>query len=119
MIHKKLTILYIGLLVFFSSFTFAENEAQGSQLWVMVKIDTYFRSKNELNLVDDINELIEGSNLGYLDGHSSGAYQFDFNFYEISDFNKAKSKIESHIGKQYPNLIYTIEQSYAMPYGRL
>ena len=119
MVIMKLTKLFLSLLVFFSSFAYAENESVGDQLWVMVKIDTYFRSKNELSLVDDINELIEGSNLGSLDGHSSGAYQFDFNFYEIGDFNKAKSTIESFIDKQYPNLTYTIEETYGMPYERL
>ena len=113
---KILTILFS--LLGFGSQALASEEGE-NQLWVMVKSDDYFRSQNEMEVMESVTELIESSGLGELDGHSSGAYQFEFNFYEVSDYEKTKAKIESFINKKYPNLVYTISNDYETLYEKL
>lgn len=89
------------------------------QLWVMIKMDSYFRTQKELKIVDELANLIEQKKLGLLDGHSSGGHQFEVNFYEISDFATAKSVVESFINDNYPKLSYIVSNDYEMLYETL
>jgi hypothetical protein len=66
-----------------------EHEA-ANQLWVMIKTDEFFRSKIHKQIEDELIALIEHQKLGTFDGHSSGAYQFDLNFYNVTDFEKPR-----------------------------
>ena len=100
---KIIGILFSLLAV--TSYSAAEVD---DQLWVMIKMDTSFRTVNELRVVDQVTDLIERANLGSLDGHSSGAYQFDFNYYEVSNFDGAKSRIQIFMAKHYPDIVFTI-----------
>lgn len=111
----KIFAILFGLLGLTSQ-SVAEDTEVDDQLWIMIKMDTYFRTVHELKVVDQVTEIIEGANLGYLDGHSSGAYQFEFNYYEVSDFDRAKSKIQRFMAKHYPDVKFTISNDYAMPY---
>lgn len=116
---KIMKIFTVLLSLFgFASYSSAETTEVDNQLWIMIKMDTYFRTVNELKMVDKITEIIEGANLGYLDGHSSGAYQFDFNYYKVNDFDRAKSKIQRFIEQHYPNVTFTISNDYLMTYEK-
>lgn len=115
---KILTILFslLGL----GSQSHAESDTEvDDQLWVMVKTDEFFRSQNDLEIMDNVTALVESSNLGILDGHSSGAYQFEFNYFEVSNYSKAKSAIEKLLNSTYPGLTFTISNDYDMPYEKL
>ena len=89
------------------------------ELWVMVKIDSNFRSEKDLEIIDEITKEIEGNNLGLLDGHSSGAHQLDFNFIEISDIDTAKNTIASSMDRLYPAVEYTVSTTYEVTYEKL
>ena len=90
-----------------------------SELWIMVNIDSKFRSKDNLKMVDEITEIIESKGLGNLDGHSSGGYQFDFNYVGIQNWDSTKSEIETVIKNHYPGLEYTISTTYETTYEKL
>jgi len=90
----------------------AEEDASNDQLWIMIKTDTFFRTDKELAIVDDIEKIVENKNLGSLDGHSSGAHQFEFNFYEVNSYPKAKSLIENYFKANYPHLVFVISKEY-------
>ncbi|WP_420589294.1 hypothetical protein [Bacterioplanoides sp.] len=99
-----------------TSYSTGEETTANDQLWIMIKMDTYFRTLDDLNVVDQVTDMIEGANLGYLDGHSSGAYQFDFNYYDVRDFKAAKSKIQYFMSKNYPSVEFTISSDYEILY---
>ncbi len=110
-----LLMLLVGVLI---SCPRVESK-EGMQLWVMIKMDSYFRTQKELKIVDELANLIEQKKLGLLDGHSSGGHQFEVNFYEISDFATAKSVVESFINDNYPKLSYIVSNDYEMLYETL
>ena len=97
----------------------SESESTGDEIWVMIKIDSNFRDQVHLDLVDKIATRIEGEGIGYLDGHSSGAYQFEFNFVEITDFKKAQTIIEKELSKMSPNVEYQISNEYEMTFEKI
>jgi hypothetical protein len=92
------------------------DHAPTDELWLMIKTSDYFRSDKEIEVEDELTKLIEGSGLGELDGHSSGAHQFELNFVHVRDFEKAKSLIESHLKKKHPDLQFVIARDYAIPF---
>lgn len=97
----------------------AEEEPSNDQLWIMIKTDTFFRTDKELIIVDDIEKIMVDKNLGSLDGHSSGAHQFEFNFYQVSSYLKAKVLIEKYFKTNYPHLVFVISKDYEKTYERL
>jgi len=115
---KLLSILLVILGIGTTSLT-AEENVSNSQLWVMIKTDTFFRTDKELAIVDDIEKILEDKNLGSLDGHSSGAHQFEFNFYEVSSYLKAKALIENYLKVKYPHLVFVISKEYETTYESL
>ena len=100
----------------------SDNESKfeivGDELWVMVKMDSEFREEIYLQLVDDITKKIEEQGVGYLDGHSSGAYQFDFNFVDVTNFKQAKNQVELIFKNQYPQLMFMVSHTYEMKYEK-
>jgi len=94
------------------------DENEDSQLWLMVKEDKFFRDDAHLKMVDDLTELIEGAGLGELDGHSSGAYQFEFNFYDVSNFEKVKTIVDKYMASNFDSLVYSISAEYETFYEK-
>jgi hypothetical protein len=92
------------------------DDAPPDELWLMIKTSDYFRSNKEIEIEDELTKLIEGFGLGELDGHSSGAHQFDLNFVRVRDFDKAKSLIESHLKEKHPDLKFVIARDYEIPF---
>ncbi len=115
-------IFLLSTIIFLSSCS-SSDDAQAprgdGELWVMVKIDSNFRSEKDLEIIDVITEEIERKNLGILDGHSSGAHQLDFNFVEISDIETTKKAIISSIDRLYPTVEYTVSTTYEVTYETL
>lgn len=85
----------------------------------MVKIDSNFRSLKDLELVDKVTKHIENKKLGILDGHSSGGYQLDFNFININNAETARNEITKLINASYPNIEYTLSNTYEVKYEKL
>jgi hypothetical protein len=77
------------------------DENEDNQLWIMVKEDEFFRDEAHLKVVDDLTELIENLGLGELDGHSSGAYQFEINFYNVSNFEEVKAIVVKYMASNF------------------
>jgi len=115
----KLFTVLLSFLIFFVQSTYADEVESENQLWIMIKADNYFRSASHLQIVDQLSSLVESSGLGELDGHSSGAHQFEFNYYEVENYIKAKSVVERFISKNYPSLIYTVSNQYETHYEKL
>ncbi|MEZ9821087.1 hypothetical protein AB4238_10800 [Shewanella sp. 10N.286.45.A1] len=96
----------------------AADENEDNQLWLMVKEDEFFRDDAHLKMVDDLTELIEGSGLGELDGHSSGAYQFEINFYDVSNFEKVKAIVVKYMASNFDNLVFSVSKEYETFYEK-
>lgn len=95
----------------------SEEEMDG-QLWVMIKESDYFRDDSHLKIIDEITEIIEGSDLGELDGHSSGAYQLEINFFDVGNYDKAKATISSYLESKHPKLEFIISNDYETTYEK-
>ena len=115
---KLLLLFVIGFLSACSPNDSPKN-SENNELWVMVKIDSQFRSQNDLKIIDLVANHIEDKELGFLDGHSSGAYQLDFNFVEIKNIEVARKEITKAINSAYPNVEYTISNTYEVKYEKL
>ena len=89
-----------------------EPESSKDQLWVMIEIDDYFRSNKDIEIEEEVIALVERLNLGEVDGHSSGAHQFDFNFYDVKNYERTKAEITKYIDEKYPQLNYVISNDY-------
>jgi hypothetical protein len=96
-----------------------EERDAPNELWVMIKTDQFFRSKIHKHIEDELIALIEHQQLGTFDGHSSGAYQFDLNFYNVTDFEKAKALINAFLKKNYPELQFVISDDYETTFDQL
>ncbi len=125
MIKLVLILLAIGVcFVVFKSLSIGSNESisasdGGGELWVMIEIDDYFRSNSDLSIEEDVIALVEASGLGEVDGHSSGANQFDFNFYDVSDYEKAKTEISNFLNSKYPKMNYVISKEYKTTFDKV
>jgi hypothetical protein len=93
-----------------------DEDESDQQLWIMIKENDFFRSDEHLSIVDDIAELLENDGLGELDGHSSGAHQFEINFFEVTNFEKAKSVVVDYFNSNHPEIEYTISNDYETTY---
>jgi hypothetical protein len=113
--------LFLFIFALLSACTSGEEQSASgnSELWVMVKIDSNFRSHQDLKLIDLVTERIESKKLGFLDGHSSGAYQLDFNFVDIKDIDAARTEIVETITTSYPSVEYTVSTIYEAKYEKL
>ena len=89
------------------------------ELWIMIKMNQYFHSLNYTTIEEDLISLVESAELGEFDGHSSGAYQFDLNFLEVENYEKARKAISKYLGKHYPDLEYEISKSYETTFDNL
>jgi len=118
-IMKHIVALLLSLITACSNSDGISSTDNDDEIWVMIKTDAYFRGQKELEIVDTISEIIESKELGYLDGHSSGGFQFDFNFTEVTNWDKAKSEIDNAINENYPTLEYTISSTYETTYDKL
>jgi hypothetical protein len=96
-----------------------EDQEATNELWVMIKTDEFFRSKVHNQIEDELITLIEHQELGAFDGHSSGSYQFDLNFYDVTDFEKAKAVITAFLKKKYPELQFVISHDYEATFDQL
>ena len=109
-------VLIVGILVMKnignSNTVIEESESSNDQLWVMIEIDDYFRSNKDIEIEEEVIALVERLNLGEVDGHSSGAHQFDFNFYDVKDYDRAKAEITKYLDGKYPQLNYVISNDY-------
>ena len=112
---RTLTFL-LSLMGFGAQALATDDVGNDQELWIMVKTDSFFRDRVHIQLVDRVTELVESSGLGILDGHSSGGYQFDFNYYDVANYAKAKSVIEQYLSSNYPDLVYTISSDYQTTY---
>lgn len=118
-IATVILILVIGSFLFKGYSQNNEISETDTELWVMIEINDYFLSQSEVQIENDVIELIEGKGLGESDGHSSGAHQFDFNFYNVQDFNKAKIDISDLLNSKYPNLNYVISDTYETTFDKI
>jgi len=94
------------------------EEENDAQLWLMIKEDEYFRDDKHLELIDEISEIIESRGLGELDGHSSGAHQLEVNFFDITDYEKAKELIITYFENNHSNIEFTISSDYETTYEK-
>ena len=78
----------------------------------MMRMDQYFLTDDEIAIEDGLIDLVESAELGEFDGHSSGSYQFDLNFLDVSNFEIAKNEITMYLNNHYPNLTYEISKTY-------
>lgn len=116
----KLFFIALVLLVEACSYAEVKPSTIGTgELWVIVKLDTEFRTEHNIVMVDEITKIVEAENLGVLDGHSSGGYQLDFNYVGITNWEKAKSVIDASIRKNYPDVEFTISTKYETTYDNL
>ena len=112
----KTVLVILGLFgVQLSAFP-SESADDYDELWVLIEINTYFRTQNDLRLVDVITEVVEENGLGKLDGHSSGDNQFDFNFIDVTNFRETKAVIEKKLKESYPQLKFRISKEYETSY---
>jgi hypothetical protein len=95
-----------------------ELENKG-QLWLMIKLSGMFHSDLESKIEGELIELVEGQGLGQFDGHSSGAGQFDLNFFEVADFEKVKSLITRHLQTNYPKVEFVASDDYETTFDQL
>ena len=116
---KLFLIAFVVLIAACSDTEVSTNSTGNSELWVLVKLDTEFRSEDNLAMVDEITKIVEGEGLGSLDGHSSGGHQLEFNYGGIKDWEKAKSVIDKSIRSIYPDVEYTISNAYETIYEKL
>ena len=91
-----------------------DSNENDQQLWIMIKENSYFRSDEHLSIVDELAELMENEGLGELDGHSSGRYQFEINFYDVENY--AKGLVEHYFHAKHPHVIYTVSDDYETTY---
>ncbi len=96
-----------------------DDDTPEDELWVMIKMDQYFHSLDEINIEEELIDLVESGELGEFDGRSSGAYQFDLNFYEVTSYEKAKKAISEHLDKHYPELEYEISNTYETTFDEM
>jgi len=96
-----------------------EEHDAANELWVMIKTDEFFRSQIHKQIEDELIALIEHQKLGTFDGHSSGSYQFDLNFYEVTDFENAKALINAFLKTNYPELQFVISDDYETTFDQL
>jgi hypothetical protein len=96
-----------------------DDDEPQNQLWVMIKIDEFFRSEIHSQIEDELIELMVSQNLGVSDGHSSGAHQFDVNFYDVQDFEKAKAAVSGFLKKKYPQIQFVISDDYESTFDQL
>jgi hypothetical protein len=94
------------------------SDDDGDQLWIMIKETGFFRDDSHIVLIDQISELVESSELGELDGHSSGSHQLEVNFYEVHNYGKTKSLIENYLIANYPEIEFTISNEYETTYEK-
>jgi hypothetical protein len=90
-----------------------------NQLWIMIQEDDYFRDEEHFQLIDEMTEITEEAELGELDGHSSGAYQLEVNFFGVLDYEKAKDLISNYIESTHPDLVFTIAKEYKSIYEKV
>ena len=107
------------LLIGCSPETKMEEDEPTDELWLMIKTTDFFRSGLEIEIEDKLIDIFERNGLGEIDGHSSGSYQFEVNFYDVSDFEKAKTVVEELLKKEYPNLEYVVSHTYETPFEKL
>lgn len=96
-----------------------DNDEADNQLWVMIKTSDFFRSEIHTQIEDELTELVEAQDLGMLDGSSSGAHQFDVNFYDVEDFEKTKSIISVYLKKKYPQIEFVVSKDYETTFDQL
>lgn len=89
-----------------------EDDETRNQLWVMVKIDDFFRAEIHERLEEELAALIEGQGLGEFDGSSSGAHQFDMNFAEVENFDAARSAVVDCLTRRYPQMEFVVSDAY-------
>ena len=112
-------VFVIGLLYLKNNLMAEKFQETDVELWVMTEANDYFLTQSEILIEDDAIALIEGMNLGESDGHSSGANQFDFNFINIQDFDKAKTALSEMFASKYPQLNYVISTTYEMSFEKV
>ena len=95
------------------------EEVPENELWIMIKIDGYFHSVDEILVEEELIDLVESAELGEFDGHSSGAHQFDLNFFDVDNFDMAKKEITKFLSKNYPKLIFEISESYETTFDKI
>lgn len=116
---KLFLITFVVLIAACSDTEVGPSNAGSNEIWIMVKLDTEFRSEDNLAMVNEITKIVESKGLGTLDGHSSGGHQMEFNYVGIKDWEKAKSVIDSSIKRNYPNAEYIISNTYETTYEKL
>jgi len=89
-----------------------DEDSSEDELWVMIKMNQYFRSLDEIAIEEKLINLVESAELGEFDGHSSGANQFDLNFFEVKNFEKTRKEIKKFLNKHYPKLEHEISNTY-------
>jgi hypothetical protein len=112
-------ILVVGFFYLKNNSEIEELPETEIQLWVMIETNDYFLTQSEIKIEDDAIALIEGMGLGESDGHSSGAHQFDFNFFNVQDFGKAKIAINELLQSKYPKLNYVISDNYETTFDKV
>ena len=95
-----------------------DQESEENQLWIMIKENDFFREDSHLEMVDELAELIESKGLGELDGHSSGAYQLEVNFYDVENYQACVGVVNSYF-KKHPKIEYTVSKEYETTYEKL
>ncbi len=83
------------------------------------KTDDFFKSDIHTQIEDELVELIEGQELGALDGSSSGAHQFDLNFFDVEDFDKTKRIITEFFKAKYPQIQFVVSDDYETTFDQL
>jgi len=96
----------------------SKAEEVSNELWIMVKTDSYYRTQKDLDIVDYITVIVDENALGELDGHSSGAHQFDFNYFGVEQYPEAEKLLEKELRRKYPQLIFRISSEYQSVYDR-
>ncbi|MGH1426300.1 MAG: hypothetical protein ACRBEE_00005 [Arenicella sp.] len=103
----------------FSNDSYEEDSIESeNELWIMIKENSCFREEAHLKIIDELAEIIEGKNFGELDGHSSGAYQFEINFYGVNKYEKCKKIVTNFMFSKYPDLEYTVSKEYETTYEK-
>ena len=95
-----------------------DSDESENELWIMIKENSFFREEAHLKIIDELTEIIEGKNLGELDGHSSGAYQFEINFYDVNKYEKCKKIVTDFMSSKYVDLEYKVSKEYETTYEK-
>jgi len=109
---RSILTLIIALGLFSASQGLFAQTNERNELWIIVKNMDKHKGLEELGFVDSISRILEKEGLGTLDSHGGNGKQLKISYFSVTQFNKAKAKIDEFLLKNYPKLAYSVVREY-------